>query len=308
MSRRRDARWAARALLALYPEAWRDRYGEEMLALLEDDPPRLRGLGSLLCGAVAAHLRPRASWRGTPAARMRLSIGFLFGCWMLLSLGGLTFQKVTENIPFDTPFGDASQQHQWIALGRAAILAGASLGALSIAIGGLPLLWLALRRALRAGEWRLRLLLALPALSLVAATAVGRALLLVAPARAYDFPASWVLAVIAPLSVVTIAWATGCALAARAVLRRIELPEPSLRRASLAGVALAAAMCAVTVGLAVYALALWQQAPGFSALATGPYGASTGATLAVDCAVSAALTAASILAAARAGRAALARG
>jgi hypothetical protein len=295
-------------LVALYPEAWRERYGEEMLALVEDDPPRVRGLASLVRGAVAAHLHPRARWRATPAARMRLSIGFLFGCWMLLSLGGLAFQKVTENIPFDTPFSDASQQHHWIALGRAAILAGALLGAVSIAVGGLPLLWLALRRALRAGEWRLRLLLALPALSLVAASAVGRVLVLMAPGRGYDFPASWVLALMAPMSLLTIAWAAGCALAARAVLRRIELPASALRRASLAGLALAAAMCAVTLGLAIYALALWQQAPGLSSVATGPYGASTGATLAADLALSALLTGAGVFAAVRAGRAARAHG
>jgi hypothetical protein len=29
-------------LLALYPEPWRTRYGGEMDALLEDDPPRAR--------------------------------------------------------------------------------------------------------------------------------------------------------------------------------------------------------------------------------------------------------------------------
>ena len=38
----------ARVLLGLYPEAWRERYRSEVSALVEDDPPGVRGLASLL--------------------------------------------------------------------------------------------------------------------------------------------------------------------------------------------------------------------------------------------------------------------
>ncbi|HEX5224755.1 MAG TPA: hypothetical protein VFW29_06465 [Solirubrobacteraceae bacterium] len=297
----------ARALLAMYPHAWRERYGEEMLALLADDPPGARGLASLGRGALAAHLRPHAALRAGAQARMRLSVGALFACWIGISLAGATFQKVTENIPFDTPFADASQGHQLLQAGRALILAGALLGAGAVAAGGLPLLWLAVRRAMQPGQWRLRALLALPPMSVAALAAVAAGLLALAPGRSEGFPAAWVLGASLPFALASAACALTCALVPRAVLSRLDPPQRALRRASLAGVALAAAMCAVAAGLALYPLALWQQAPALSAQETGPFGASIGATLAVNCACALAITALGLVAAGRAARAALVR-
>ena len=58
-------------LLRLYPRAWRERYGEELLALIETQSPL--GLGTwldLLRGALAAHLHPLAA---RPAIALRLT-------------------------------------------------------------------------------------------------------------------------------------------------------------------------------------------------------------------------------------------
>jgi hypothetical protein len=44
-----------RRLVALYPAAWRHRYGAEFLALLEDRPPRLRDAVDIAWGAIDAH-------------------------------------------------------------------------------------------------------------------------------------------------------------------------------------------------------------------------------------------------------------
>ena len=100
MSARRSRARLGAALLALYPEPWRDRYGEEMRALIEDDPPGARGFASLLAGAAQAHVRPQRCWRAevAPATAMRLSVGALFACWMLVSLAGSAFAKLTEHI------------------------------------------------------------------------------------------------------------------------------------------------------------------------------------------------------------------
>lgn len=46
------------ALLALYPSCWRDRYGPEMRALLEEHPVRPATLADLLAGAIDARLDP----------------------------------------------------------------------------------------------------------------------------------------------------------------------------------------------------------------------------------------------------------
>jgi hypothetical protein len=55
-------------LLALYPKAWRQRYGEEFLALLEETPLSARAVADCLVGALDARLRPQRPDRpGEPA-------------------------------------------------------------------------------------------------------------------------------------------------------------------------------------------------------------------------------------------------
>jgi ClpX C4-type zinc finger len=50
--------WLAMRLLGLYPRSWRDRYGSEVAALLEQHHVRLITLADLLAGAVDARLEP----------------------------------------------------------------------------------------------------------------------------------------------------------------------------------------------------------------------------------------------------------
>lgn len=54
-------------LVGLYPAAWRHRYGDEFLALLEDRPPSGIGTLDVLWGAIDAHLFPQA-----PEGRFRM--------------------------------------------------------------------------------------------------------------------------------------------------------------------------------------------------------------------------------------------
>ncbi len=49
-----------RKLVYLYPRAWRARYGEEFLVLLEEQASTPRAVVDLILGAVDAHLRPQA--------------------------------------------------------------------------------------------------------------------------------------------------------------------------------------------------------------------------------------------------------
>jgi drug/metabolite transporter (DMT)-like permease len=48
-----------RRLIRLYPAAWRERYGDEMAAVLEDRPPGPFDVADLLLGAIDAHLHLR---------------------------------------------------------------------------------------------------------------------------------------------------------------------------------------------------------------------------------------------------------
>jgi hypothetical protein len=79
-------------LLSLYPRAWRERYGAEMLALLEQHDVTLATRLDLLRGAWDAWIEQRrnvmapvlaASWRG---ARLGLIPCVLRVAWFLLSL------------------------------------------------------------------------------------------------------------------------------------------------------------------------------------------------------------------------------
>ncbi len=291
---------AASLLLALYPEGWRDRYGEEMHGLVEDDPPGVRGLVSLLTGAARAHLLPERAWRErVPAASaMRVSVGALFACWILVSLAGSCFAKVTEHMD---PFEHA---HPLLDAGRALITAGAVAGALAIAVGGLPLLWQALVVAVRGRDARLRWLLASPALAGAALVALSALLMLVAPARGAGFPPAFVLEVLLPAGLGLLACAIVAALAPKAVMRRTQPPEGLLRMACWAGQALALASVLVTAGLALYVPALWRAGAGTGL--SGPFGASTRITLCLALAAAVMGCAAMLLAASRARRAALA--
>jgi hypothetical protein len=52
------------ALLRLYPRAWRERYGDEMLALLEGQPASPLDHFDLIRGALDAHLHPQVRGLG----------------------------------------------------------------------------------------------------------------------------------------------------------------------------------------------------------------------------------------------------
>ncbi len=86
-----------RWLIRLYPRAWRERYGAELEALLEDSPPRARDVVDLIWSAMLLRLRWIPLWAG---------LGLLCGL-------GLTFvmppQRVTlYAVVFEVP-ADASQ-------------------------------------------------------------------------------------------------------------------------------------------------------------------------------------------------------
>jgi uncharacterized protein YjeT (DUF2065 family) len=295
---------SARLLVGLYPDAWRKRYRTEVVALVEEDPPRLRGLTSLVIGAADAHLRPKGKWSVTsPQTRMRLSLGAIFCCWIALSLNGIGFQKDTE----DAGFATAGEHHPLLAIAHGAVVAGAALGALAIAVGGLPLVWQALYQTYTRRDRRLALLLLSPALALAAFAALTWLLVTISPVRHDGFPPGFVLSVQAPWRIGGVLCAVMCALAPRLVMARVELGAAPLRRASLTTAALAIAMGAVTLGLTVYACALPLQAPSLAAESTAPVGAGTGAMLALYAAAAWIASALGLVASRRALGAALRR-
>ena len=71
-------------LVRLYPQAWRERYGDEFAALLEERPPTRSDVLDTLRGALDAHLHPivgqsePAPWTHRLPGLMALTAGLLW--------------------------------------------------------------------------------------------------------------------------------------------------------------------------------------------------------------------------------------
>ncbi len=97
---------AARVLIRLYPRAWRERYGAEFAALLEDSPGGIRTAANVLLSAVVERvfsthggtMHPqlkawvdRAPWAIFAVAPLGLLTGAYFVCYFILSSGWRIF-------------------------------------------------------------------------------------------------------------------------------------------------------------------------------------------------------------------------
>jgi len=141
-------------LLSLYPEAWRDRYGEEISALLDQAPPSVTATLDLLRGALTAHLRPLAS--SAPAARARGTIAHVLGCFIVFCVLGSSFAKTTENYAY------TEHVNPLLGIFHSVILIAAILAAAALALAAAPLVLVSLAQARRTREPGLMKLIAVP--------------------------------------------------------------------------------------------------------------------------------------------------
>lgn len=150
MSRDRDPA----ALLRWYPSSWRDRYGAELVALMEDDldgrAPTLRFRVSM--AASGMHQRARSAslgGNGTPS-EMRVRSGALvvLASWSALLLGGAAFAKVSEH--FDVAI--LASGHRLAVVAYEAVNLLALTGALLVFVGA-AVACPATVRFVRCGGW-----------------------------------------------------------------------------------------------------------------------------------------------------------
>jgi hypothetical protein len=90
-----SGRGRAAALVALYPPAWRERYGEEFAALLEDTGVHFREVLDVLPAAASAWIRPAAHLHDR-AARMRASVTTTLFAWVALTAGAVVFGQLHD--------------------------------------------------------------------------------------------------------------------------------------------------------------------------------------------------------------------
>lgn len=256
-----------RLALALYPLAYRRRYGEEMAALVEDQGASPRAALDLARGAVRAHLRPEPAVTATVdrADRMRLGISAVFLCWILFAAAIFAFAKTTE----DPEFRAAASAHPVLGGAHLALQLFAVLASAALLLGAAPLVALALGQARRRPGVRRAVLLALGCIGvLVVATAA-----VVLVANHDPAPSDGVRgALLAGWVGVGIACALGCAVAARRGLFVAALPDGVLRLAAGCATVVAVSMLAIALATLLYLFGLVAAATDLASMPNGPFG------------------------------------
>lgn len=286
-------------LSRLYPLAWRERYGEELEALIVEASGGgrvpLRTRADVALGAARERLRSAGlSGDGAPGERVRGGSLLVLCAWTLFVVAGMSVQKLSEHWQAATPPGSRSLP----AGAFDGLVAAAAVGSVLV-LAGIAAVAPTLLGFLRGGGWpsvRRRVLTA----ALVTLLAIAATVALVAWGHgltdrqrnsshlgAYGiYAAVWALLIVCCLA----SWTA----AAVATARRLSLPAAILRLEARLGAAVAVCMAAMTAATALWWAALASAAPWF--LADGPAG-STASPLAPALLVSALLMLVATLAA-----------
>ena len=138
-------RQSGRRLLRLYPGWWRDRYGDEMAALLETRPPDVRARVDLVRGAFDAHLRGADPWPGP--GRVVAAALVAGGAWTIAgvaSVGGPTPPDWPGYLASTLPVAVVGAVAILVAILAVARLAWSSSGpTVEVAVGGVVVGYLA---------------------------------------------------------------------------------------------------------------------------------------------------------------------
>ena len=258
----------AKVALGLYPVAFRRRYGDEMLALLEDSPPGPRGTLDLMRGAISAHARPPAGLTSSISGedRLRATSSGVLSCWIAFAAAGFGFYKTTE----DHQFSSLGGAHLAIGGAHTAIQGLAVLASIAVLAGALPLIVAAVRQSRRSRPVRNAIGLAAGA---VAIFAISTAALVVFANSARSLSdgaaglafSAWVL--------IGLACGVVCSLAARSGLFAARVRRRGLVAALTCGTLVTAAMALMALATALYAVALAVDGSGLAGQGNGPFGA-----------------------------------
>lgn len=256
----------ARLALALYPLAYRRRYGEEMAALVEDQGASPRAVADLARGAVRAHVRPEPAVAASVDSddHVRLGISAVLLCWVLFAFAGLAHYKTTEGRPFEGPGGVPGL----LGVAHLGIQILAAVGSAAVVAGAAPLVRAALHQVDSRPAARRAVLLACGCV----VTFVGVTVALVVLAAAKPGFSSGVEALIVLAWILlAVACGVGCALAARRGLFAIAVPPRALPLAVICAGVVAAAMVGIALLTLIYLVDL-VAATNLASMPNGPLG------------------------------------
>jgi hypothetical protein len=280
-----------RRLLRWYPASWRNRYGDEFLALLEDRLEEAPLTIRLRSSVVIAGLRERCygsgmlGTRSSPPTQRRTGSLMVLVAWFIMIVGGASFVKMAEH--FRAALPSSSRAVATVAYDTTA-LAGL-LGTLFVVAGAIAAVP-GFVRFLRENKWpevfRTFVRSVVSSLVLVVAT-VGLASwarhLNTAQRNGGDHLYSGAFLAFALVVVITIGlWTrTGVAVASR-----IDFTPRELRRESYLAVAVSFASIVVVASAAVWGIQIGLHAPWFfngtaAGVAASPWSAQVVATMLV---------------------------
>lgn len=239
----------ARAALALYPPAWRDRYTGEVEALIEDTGGGIATAVSLAVRAVPMWLAPPRQLHDRDA-RMRASLSTVLAAWSALTGLGLVFVQLTQLQGLE-PAGHPVVGWSY------GIFDIALAGSLATAIaGGLPLWLQMLHQAWR--EKRRRTVAALSLAVAAPASVIAAAAVALKVVHHPEGSGPWWFVTFAVLGFVAVGVAAAGPIAA---LRALRPAGPAVRRATTAAALAACTVVLASIASAVAAtgLCLWSR-------------------------------------------------
>lgn len=263
-------------LLRLYPRLWRERYEEELLAMLEQRPISFLDGLDLLFGALDAHLHPHLGTTGLSLyermmqmiSTLRRSLLITFCAYIGFVIAGIGFQKLTE---YDD-FVEAARTQSIVGISFNLVLAGSIVALLAVLAGGLPIVFAIIRSALARKRYGSLFLLAVPILAFVGF--LGATLLLerIWPANAPALQTHASRGIFLSIFFGTAIASTGAVCFAVA---RSEISERVLRFAVLPSLLATLSMALMLIATLVWGLGLRSSVPQLFNSNEGMFGTST---------------------------------
>lgn len=288
--------WAATSLVRLYPRLWRERYGGELVDLLQSRRLTIAVVLATASGAFDAQVNLPDLMPGwfCGSARLRWSVTTTLAAWAAFCLAAAGVAKSTEA----PALADATRAFS--AAGGAWFVASTAfaVAALASACGGLSLAIAAIRQAYRRRDGGAFGLLSVPVAA--AAAVVGSGVLLGRLQHGSVQSVGTVAVSVGWLALVVVA-AVAAVGSAAALVRRTDVSQRLLRYAGWAAVVASAAMSGGLIAGVGYGLVVEISSPHLFTSANGVLGTP----LPVTWAVALALAGASVLVADRAALQAL---
>jgi hypothetical protein len=255
-------------VLQWYPRAWRERYGDELLALMEDtygdQPLTLRTRWSLARAGLIERARG-GGWVGhstTPEDRVRAGALVVVAAWTALVIAGSAFAKLSEHFTDSLPStSSAVAEDAW-----RTVQVTAGVATIAVVLGALVAVpaFLRARRDRQLGDLRRHVIGVLTAAASVIIATVG----LVAWAHTQSSSARQTGAGF--YGAAFIAWATlvvllivSCAALAVGLARRVSFTSAELAAESLLADIVTLAIVVITAAIAIWWGAVATTAPWF---------------------------------------------